>query len=48
MRKIYNNPISENRYLLWKNFINNKFDINKTSINEKNNIIDIGFGIQDL
>ena len=56
--KIYNNPISENRNLLWKYFINfsafcskkgtksqgccycdqcktvnNKFDINKTSIN---------------
>ena len=46
MLKIFNKPDNQNRNLLWKFCINNKIDINETSIENKNIIIDKGFDRQ--
>lgn len=44
MRNIINKPSDYNRELIWDYFINMRIDVFSTEINDKNKIIDTGFG----
>ena len=44
MLKLFDKPDNQNRNILWKYCINNKIDINETSIDNKNLIVDKGYG----